>query len=1045
MATPGDEENAPKERTKVGTVTPPGLSGACDGATMVTAKDSKPELVSRPASAITKDITAMVHQLASTASNEMLCGIGLGLVVCVYLILGRLGLVLIGVFGGILLHATWEGHIIPISELEDARKEKALDIMKRVLDWRERQAIDNSDEPKRVEEQMVAGRGFEGLPMETGAALSALVEAIIENYVTWWYNPIIPTDESFPATCRHTLTTFLRSLSIHMSRKRPADSFLDILTNSSSIFIVFINELSTAITTSLGTSASTADAVHIYLSSRPESSLASIVNRSQQRKKFRLIAEDILQCFLNKPVYECIQTRVFLKEMLANVLEMSLSACSKPEWINGWIVYLLEDGEPELNQAIDVGVGGVPSGDLDAGIENAKFTESKRTEERKHQKRLSKAEEAMEEAIREARRLSQLIAESDERKAQSLENPALGVEPSERLQNGTNDAQAAGRRSQTTNPESTSDNSTRFPTLTSMLDSAVKLEGAPRSSFTSFDQIVPPVQVTAVQPEPQRSRRQTASLTLCNANIIIHDDSTVNDRGRIGSKPTTDYLIQIEPESSEYPGWMIVRRYPDFEALHEVLWRIAKIAGVAAFTEQHSSLPSWKTHTRSSLRGELERYLRDACWHQPLAECEGMKHFLEKDQSNMQISSNKGLSWPTPATFENMGKGVLDALTSAPKGAAEGGKAVLGGVTGVFGGISSLGQKKRGSMSNTTFHTAGKFSISALPRLESTNSYNPSRSGTEDEGNIRLSPILHTQPAKVSPMERKPSNTSIAENGLENETRKGRTSTSSRSSLSGQNSTCASRDPSRPPFIRTSPSTPTQVIDVENIILPPPPSEIPDDYGSPVEESTLGRSRSESLATTTRTSTSTASSLGATLPATAPALTKRSHREAPPLTELETRVAIELLFACVSELYTLSSAWKFRRTLLTAAKTFLLRPGNPSLTSIQALIQDSVIASNVSDSGIAAHLRKLRENTIPTEEERNAWPPEMTGIEKERLRVKARKLLVERGLPSALTGVMGQVATGEAMGRVFDCLQVEEVARGLMFGLLLQGVRTLTH
>ena len=146
MATPGDEENAPKERTEVGTVTPPGLSEAHGGATMVTAKNSEPELLSRPTSAITEDITAMAHQLVSTASNEMLCGIGLGLVVCVYLILGRLGLVLIGVFGGILLHASWESHIIPISELEDVRKEKALDIMKRVLDWRERQPIDNNND-----------------------------------------------------------------------------------------------------------------------------------------------------------------------------------------------------------------------------------------------------------------------------------------------------------------------------------------------------------------------------------------------------------------------------------------------------------------------------------------------------------------------------------------------------------------------------------------------------------------------------------------------------------------------------------------------------------------------------------------------------------------------------------------------------------------------------------------------------------------------------------------------------------------------------------
>ena len=69
----------------------------------------------------------------------------------------------------------------------------------------------------------------------------------------------------------------------------------------------------------------------------------------------------------------------------------------------------------------------------------------------------------------------------------------------------------------------------------------------------------------------------------------------------------------------------------------------------------------------------------------------------------------------------------------------------------------------------------------------------------------------------------------------------------------------------------------------------------------------------------------------------------------------------------------------------------------------------------------------------------------MTDGDKENLRKKARKLLVERGMPQALTSVMGQAASGEALGRVFDCLQVEEVARGLIFALLLQGIRAVTQ
>jgi hypothetical protein len=213
-------------------------------------------------------------------------------------------------------------------------------------------------------------------------------------------------------------------------------------------------------------------------------------------------------------------------------------------------------------------------------------------------------------------------------------------------------------------------------------------------------------------------------------------------------------------------------------------------------------------------------------------------------------------------------------------------------------------------------------------------------------------------------------------------------------------------------------------------------------------------SRSESNVPT-QTSTSTAPSQqspgrpslsGSRVPSVlASTPSRKPRKDFAPFSDAETRQAVELLFAVINELYTLSSAWNIRRTLLTAAKTFLLRPNNPSLLSIQSLIQDSVIAANTSDSGIAAHLRKLRENALPTEEELKAWPPEMTMEEKERLRIKARKLLVERGVPAALTGVMGQAATGEAMGRIFDCLQVEEVSRGLMFGMLLQGIGVIMH
>ena len=163
------------------------------------------------------------------------------------------------------------------------------------------------------------------------------------------------------------------------------------------------------------------------------------------------------------------------------------------------------------------------------------------------------------------------------------------------------------------------------------------------------------------------------------------------------------------------------------------------------------------------------------------------------------------------------------------------------------------------------------------------------------------------------------------------------------------------------------------------------------------------------------------------------------------MSQPETTVLIELLFAVINSLYTLSSAWTLRKTLLNAAKTFLLRPSNPQLLSIQALLQTSVLDQNTSDEGLAFHIRKIRTSSLPTAEELGGWPAELGDEEKERLRVKARKLLVERGMPMALTSVMGQAASGEALGKVFDCLQEPRVARGVMFGLVLQGLRGITQ
>lgn len=267
--------------------------------------------------------------------------------------------------------------------------------------------------------------------------------------------------------------------------------------------------------------------------------------------------------------------------------------------------------------------------------------------------------------------------------------------------------------------------------------------------------------------------------------------------------------------------------------------------------------------------------------------------------------------------------------------------------------------------------------------------------------------------------------------------------------------------------------------DAVNIHLPPPPSEMPDNYdlNPNVADSPLKHETSKQGLTPTEQPASSLngqaqqssdssfahpapkpnpiSSTPNADPSSLPSSSSSSTPSYPPLTAQETTLTIELFFLLTTQLYTLSSAWSLRRTLLTAAKNFLLRPANPQLEALRIMIQDTVIDANCSPVGIAGHIDTLRKNVLPTAEELEAWEKsdtaattaakgvELSADEKEALRVKARKLLVEKGMPVALTGVMGSAATAEAVGKVFDCLQVEDVARGLVFAVGVQVLRAI--
>jgi Sorting nexin C terminal/PX domain len=491
------------------------------------------------------------------------------------------------------------------------------------------------------------------------------------------------------------------------------------------------------------------------------------------------------------------------------------------------------------------------------------------------------------------------------------------------------------------------------------------------------------------------------SLTLHNAQITLHDDSDPKDKSVLRQKPMGEYLLQIEPASSRFPGWMIPRRYTDFEALHESIRRIAIVSGVPKFAQKYATLPGWKGLSRMRLRQDLEQYLQNAVRYEPLAESEAMKKFLEKETGLQKVPANKNvLGFQNPATLEAVGKGFINVLGTGSKGIAGGGKAVLGGVQGVFGAVATgvAGPKK--SALGLARSNKSSISVTSPPRADSY--------GARPSQDVSRASSLDAD--RPPPLPTRPGRPSVEQPHL----------SSSFTGLTG--------------------------LSQESLNLPPPPSDMLDDYNhirqSPSRPDLPPRPSTSRPTTPTKNSTR-ASSINPSNQDAEPTTTSETNTA--PLTEEETRVSVELMFAIITELYSLSSAWTIRLSLLAAAKTFLLRPNNPQLESIRSLLQDSVINANFSDKGLATHINKLRENALPTEEELKKWPAELTPIEKEKLRVKARKLLVEKGMPQALTSVMGAQASGEALGRVFDCLQIEVVARGLVFAILLQAIRAATQ
>lgn len=138
-------------------------------------------------------ITDRTLHFLSHASNETIgaCLVGLG--ATTYLVLGRVGLVLIGLVGGIALHASWDAHgesdrVVAREKELRKKRELGLEVVQRIFKWKsEKSATDDESDNEEQDVTVLAKRrlDFSAFRPETAAALTAFTDAILRDYVKY--------------------------------------------------------------------------------------------------------------------------------------------------------------------------------------------------------------------------------------------------------------------------------------------------------------------------------------------------------------------------------------------------------------------------------------------------------------------------------------------------------------------------------------------------------------------------------------------------------------------------------------------------------------------------------------------------------------------------------------------------------------------------------------------------------------------------------------------------------------------------------------------
>jgi Sorting nexin C terminal/PXA domain/PX domain len=735
--------------------------------------------------------------------------------------------------------------------------------------------------------------------------------------------------------------------------------------SASSTLIVFFRELRAA-----SLESESVNGVLDYLRDNPESALAQMVDEKFQQEKLRHLATRLLSSFARKSDWDCDSGRLFTREMLAmQVLNLAATSCSTSSYINWYIVETFKEVREQ---------GTILSNDS----------------------RAKEAEEAMAQAVAEAAEMTRLLELEkgqhalEELQGGDIPTPLLHEPPNvERvIEVSSNEVPviempvieeqlhveppkttfaALLQDNYYTPPKRTNATDLPSPTHRSQLDIteqvAEKLTESPSESvsprgFTpSTDSLS---RISADEPHYE---------TLQRASISLMDLSSEAGSGKpIRQRNALLYMITIEPHGGRVPGWVSIKQFSDFEALHEVLRRLANLAGLQGFPTE---LPEWKGRSYQALAEDLEAYLKTALSSKQLSDSEAMKRFFGKEITEQSLAKKK--AW-TP--LKSVG-GVKDAVMSS----AEGSQKLLAAAwanTGI--------NKKRGSMPTSKSREElslqeGQEGVSAPP------------------GDAEFyAPILRNESITV------PGTSGTSKQG---ESHLQRTSTSS--SLNGYSMVGDEEMTKSASSSSLSPSEPTTITEEAELETPQPKPETME----PVPNHPFQTQ----------------------IPPPLPERPKNPVLKSPvqELSANDAQQILDLGFSILSEFYALTPrTWMIRKSLLNLLKSLLISNGRTYIETIRIMIQEDLIEKCLtSDDWIAGQVKTMTEAVWPSV----PWPP----IDDERYKIEAKALFLNKMVPETTKGLMGGAATSQALEIVFEALQEEKVAKGLLVALMCDVIRAL--